>query len=217
MPFLNFFRWLRLDQNSRVSGSASQLRDWSTLTWTLGVAVLLVLWGVAGRWWLETPNFKSVGAAALLAGILLRDWRWAVAVPLVSLLLSDWRLGGYQWGVAVTVYGSTGLYGLLGVWAGAKKPSAARGAVARALGLALVGSLQFFLLTNLAVWMWSGWYGPGGTELVRCFLSALPFYKWTLLGDLMFFALPLSIWYGLAGLRARPLTLAPAPPPRLRS
>lgn len=167
----------------------------------VALAALLVLWGVAGRWLLETPNFKSVGAAALLAGLLLRDWRWAIAVPLTSLAISDWWLGGYQWSVAATVYGSTCLYALLGIWASRSSRASRIAMVSQALGLTLLGSLQFFLLTNLAVWMWSGWYGAGWTELVRCFVSAIPFYKWTLLGDLTFFATPLIAWE----LLARPL------------
>lgn len=161
---------------------------------TIGFASLLVLWGIAGRWLLETPNFKSVGAAALLAGLLLRDWRWAMAVPLTSLAMSDWWLGGYQWSMAATVYGSTCLYAFLGTWAGQRPRTSDSATLNQTLGLCLVGSLQFFLLTNLAVWMWSGWYGPGWSELVRCFVAAIPFYKWTLLSDLTFFAAPLVAW-----------------------
>ena len=177
-----------------ASGSSRGLGSSSGAAGALALAAILVMWGVAGRWCLETPNFKSVGAAALLAGLLLRDWRWALAVPLTSLAISDWWLGGYQWSVAATVYGSTCLYALLGLWAGQRARTSSTAAVVRALGLTLAGSLQFFLLTNLAVWLWSGWYGSEWSELVRCFLAALPFYKWTLLGDLTFFAVPLAGW-----------------------
>jgi hypothetical protein len=190
------FRLGPSDSSFPLPRSRSFLSRLGESGWLLNcaLAALLVLWGVAGRWFLETPNFKSVGAAALLAGLLLRDWRWAVAVPLTSLAISDWRLGGYQWNVVATVYGSTCLYALLGIWASRKPCAGPIAAVARTLGLTLIGSLQFFLLTNLAVWLWSGWYGSEWSELVRCFWAAVPFYKWTLLSDLAFFAAPLASW-----------------------
>lgn len=162
------------------------------------LVALLVSWGVAGRFWIETPNFKPIGAAALLAGWLLRDWRWAIAVPLLSLGISNWWLGGYELGVALAVYASTVIYSLLGVWGGRQTVRSTPSGLAYSCGLALAGSLQFFLLTNLAVWLWSGWYGFSGAEAMRCFVSAVPFYKWTLLADLLFFSSPLAVWYVVA-------------------
>ncbi len=198
-PWLNGFR-VNGFQRQRFS-EATLLRS---INWiTLGFACLLIAWAVAGRFLIETPNFKPLGAAALLAGFLLRDWRWAIAVPLVSLFVSDLWLGGYQWGVALAVYGSTAIYGLLGCFgrAGSRQQRdpacelrGARGA-ACAIGLATLGSVQFFLLTNLAVWRCSGWYGLTWTEGLSCFVAAFPFYKWTLLSDLSFFAAPLMAWY----------------------
>jgi len=177
---------------STVSGPAA---------WSILLVVVLVAWGISGRFWIETPNLKPIGAAALMAGFLLRDIRWAIAVPLLSLAISNLWLGGYPLGVAFAVYASSLIYAMLGVWAGSKPAQSVVAGLVQALGLAFVGSLQFFLLTNFAVWLCSGWYGPSLAEGVQCFVAAIPFYKWTLLGDLLFFAVPVSCWF----VAARPL------------
>ena len=73
----------------------------------VAVFLLIVAVGVASRHWLiDLPNFKPVAALCLFAGFFFR--RYAVAlVALVSILIiSDWQLGGYQWQVALAVYGS---------------------------------------------------------------------------------------------------------------
>lgn len=45
-------------------------------------------------------------------------------------------------------------------------------------------SFLFFLISNLGVWWY--WYPRTWTGLVECYLLAVPFYKNTLLGDLVF-------------------------------
>ncbi|MFM7740609.1 MAG: DUF6580 family putative transport protein [Planctomycetota bacterium] len=179
-----------------------------TVVWSLLLVAALIAWGVAGRLWIDTPNFKSIGAAALIAGFLLRDVRWAIAVPLLTLAISNLWLGGYPLGVAFAVYGSTVIYSLLGVWAGGRQANSAISGLLQTLGLTVVGSMQFFLLTNFAVWFWSGWYGPSLSEGVQCFVAAIPFYKWTLLGDLLFFALPMSCWFAIVRPALQPYSLS---------
>jgi hypothetical protein len=189
MPFSLFNRLVESCQ--RV---VSRFTLSGTVVWSLLLIAVLIAWGVAGRFWIDTPNFKSIGAAALMAGLLLRDVRWAIAVPLLTLAISNLWLGGYPLGVAFAVYGSTVIYSLLGVWAGSRPANSAIYGLLQTLGLTVVGSLQFFLLTNFAVWFWSGWYGPSLSEGIQCFVAAIPFFKWTLLGDLFFFAVPVSCW-----------------------
>jgi hypothetical protein len=179
-----------------------------TLVLPLLLAAVLIAWGVAGRLWIDTPNFKPTGAAALMAGLLLRDVRWAIAVPLLTLAISNLWLGGYPLAVVLVVYGSTVIYSLLGVWASSRPVNSTLSGLLQTLGLTVMGSLQFFLLTNFAVWFWSGWYGPSLSEGVQCFVAAIPFFKWTLLGDLLFFALPMSCWFSIVrpALQSYPLS-----------
>jgi len=50
----------------------------------------------------------------------------------------------------------------------------------------LAGSMLFYLITNAAVWLFSPWYPAGIEGLMLSYTMALPFLKYTLLGDLFF-------------------------------
>ena len=54
------------------------------------------------------------------------------------------------------------------------------------LGATLAGTLSFFVLTNLAVWAFSGMYPRTPEGLVACYVAALPFLQNSLAGDLTF-------------------------------
>jgi hypothetical protein len=58
-------------------------------------------------------------------------------------------------------------------------------------GAAFLGSLQFFVLTNLALWIaavvrHNPIYSADFAGLVKCYTLALPFWGRTLAGDLLF-------------------------------
>ncbi len=152
------------------------------------VFVALILFAIISRFWLDQlPNVKPVAAVALLAGFCFQKLRYAVAVPLLVMLASDWQLGTYDTSVMFAVYGSMILCAVIG-FAASRLPGArdfgARST--RLLGAALLMSVVFFLLTNLAVWF--AWYERSWTGLVSCYVAAVPFFKYTLLGNLFFTA-----------------------------
>jgi hypothetical protein len=47
----------------------------------------------------------------------------------------------------------------------------------------LAGSTLFFLVTNFACWAGYGLYPHTLEGVVQSYVAALPFYRWTLLGD----------------------------------
>jgi hypothetical protein len=47
-------------------------------------------------------------------------------------------------------------------------------------------SLVFYLTTNFAVWLFNGIYPHTAAGLVECYVLALPFYGFSLAGDLVF-------------------------------
>ena len=55
-------------------------------------------------------------------------------------------------------------------------------------GAALVSSVSFFVVSNLAVW--AGWNGYPKTisGLMTCYVAGVPFFRHTLLGDMLFAA-----------------------------
>lgn len=73
-------------------------------------------------------------------------------------------------------------------------------------GTVLVGSILFFLVTNLAVWAMTTMYPKTWEGMVACYVAAIPFFHWTLLGDACYatilfggFALAEWRWPVLAG------------------
>jgi hypothetical protein len=53
---------------------------------------------------------------------------------------------------------------------------------------ALGSSVMFFLATNFAVWLTTGWYPMTATGLVECYLAAVPFFRNTLAGTFVYSA-----------------------------
>jgi len=65
-------------------------------------------------------------------------------------------------------------------------------------GAALVSSVSFFVVSNFAVW--AGWNGYPKTisGLMTCYVAGVPFFRHTLLGDMLFTA----VMFGLPALAA---------------
>ncbi len=49
----------------------------------------------------------------------------------------------------------------------------------------LLGSLIFFIISNLGVWL-GGSYGYSFSGLVSCYILALPFFSYTIISSLVF-------------------------------
>ena len=149
-----------------------------------GAAVGLMLIGAVARLLPHPANFTPVGGTSLFAGARLRGWS-AYLVPLILMAATDPLLTliyGYPLFNRVTpvIYAAF----LVNVWIGRKllaKLNPTRVAAASA-----ICSLQFFLLTNLGVWMFGNWYPHTITGLALCFAAALPFLAPTLVGDLAY-------------------------------
>ncbi len=55
--------------------------------------------------------------------------------------------------------------------------------------MALAGSMQFFLISNLPSWLWSaGLYAHNLSGLAACYAAAIPFFRHTLESDLLYAA-----------------------------
>ena len=143
---------------------------------------------VASRFWLaDVPNFKPVAACALLSGFLFSRIWLALALPILVMLISDWQIGAYEIPIMLAVYGSLAACPLLGFTA--RRLCRARsfrrsGQTAVVMSSAVLMSVLFFVTTNLVVW--TQWYDFSWQGLVMCFVAALPFFKFTLLGNVLF-------------------------------
>ncbi len=144
-----------------------------------GLALILIVLGVWSRWIPHIPNFTAIGASALLAGSLLGLGWLAVLVPLASLFVSDALLGFYP-GLEF-VYMAVLVNVLLGgvLFRGNSR--------SKWIALPVVGSLAFFLISNLGVWLSAGLYPRNFSGLLECYAMALPFYRTEALAELVYF------------------------------
>lgn len=148
---------------------------------------------MASRLLPHPDNFTPIIAACLFGGAYFASARWAVAVPLLAMLLSDIALelispaGGFHnlmWVVYACFAGFVGLGICL------RKMES----VAAPVLMAFAASTLFFILSNFAVWLTSGFYPLTLGGLLACYIAALPFYGNGLAGDLFWTASLFGLW-----------------------
>ena len=137
-------------------------------------------------------NFTPIGAVALFGGAAFPNKRSAVVVPLLSLLVGDIFIGFHS--LMAAVYASFLVNVALGyALCRTKRNAHSRLAnVARPLSIAaatLLGAVQFFLITNFAMWASTvGSYPKTASGLAQCYLAGLPLFWNTLAGDAFYSA-----------------------------
>lgn len=126
------------------------------------------------------PNFAPVAALAMFGGAYFADKRVAFILPLAIMVASDLLIGFHN--TLLVVYACFLAMVGIGIWVGKNKSVLNIGAGA------LCGSILFYLVTNFAVWaMGSGIYYPLNLQgLLMSYTAAIPFFHYTLLGDLFY-------------------------------
>ena len=161
----------------------------------------MILAAAASRLIPHPPNFTPIAAMALFGGASFASKRAALLVPLTGLCLSDLVLGFYS--VTPVVYGSFALIVCLGFWLRRRQT------VWRIAGATVAGAVLFFVLTNFGVWALDALYPRTMTGLADCYVAATPFFRNTLLSDLLYSAL---LFGGLAFAEKRWPIVAEAAP-----
>lgn len=146
-------------------------------------------------------NFSPVAALALFGGARYSN-RWAAyLVPLVALWVSDLFLNYAFFGSFVPFYQGAfftyfafALIVLLGSLA-LKKLS-----VKNLLFTSLSASLLFFVVSNFGVWISGMMYPLTSQGIVACYTAAIPFFRNTLAGDLVY---SFAIFYSFAFAQSR--------------
>lgn len=155
------------------------------------------------------PNFSPVAAMALFGGVYFRDKRLALVLPLVAMFLTDLSLEiAHQAGwreyqgfhpVMPFVYGGFLVAVLIGmVIKNNVKPLPL-------VGAGVLSSAVFFILTNFGVWA-TGGYPQTVDGLITCYVAAIPFFHYSLAGDLFFIGV---LFGGFEFVKSR--YLAPSP------
>lgn len=134
------------------------------------------------------PNFTAIGAMALFGGAYFSRKSWAFAVPLTAMFLSDIIIGFHPGMYAV--YLSFILIVMIGMTLRDKKKVRQDSVLPRRVGniflTSVTASVLFFIITNFAQWLSYPLYSKDISGLITCYVAAIPFFHYTLLGDLFF-------------------------------
>ena len=144
------------------------------LVLTLGIIALAAALRIAPHPW----NFTPVGAMALFSGAVIKNRRLAFVVPLLALFVGDIFIGFHK--LMPIVYASFLLSVAIGFWLRDRRPAG------RISAATLLGAIQFFLVTNFAVWAFGLSYPRTGAGLVACYVAGIPFFWNTLAGDAVY-------------------------------
>ncbi|HTQ61755.1 MAG TPA: DUF6580 family putative transport protein [Candidatus Solibacter sp.] len=123
-------------------------------------------------------NFTPIGALAIFAGATIRNRRLAFVTPLLALFAGDIFIGFHR--LMPVVYASFLVSVAIGLWLRNRRT------VTRIGAATLAGTLQFFLVTNFAVWAAGLNYPRTGTGLLACYAAGIPFFWNTLAGDAIY-------------------------------
>jgi hypothetical protein len=168
------------------------------------LAYIFVALAVALRFLPHSFGFTPVGASLLFfgaRGTMRRAW-----IPLAMLAASDvlltllWYKYPFTWDHFVTWAWYAGILWLGTLLRSTNNPL-------RIGGSSLLASISFFVVSNFAVWAaWSDMYAKTWQGLMTCYAAAVPFFRNTVLGDLLFtavfFAAPLLLKAVAGGTRS---------------
>jgi hypothetical protein len=161
----------------------AELSEKENLLYRTSLALVLILLAAALRIAPHPWNFTPVGAMALFSGAVLKDRRFAFFFPLLALFAGDLFVGFYKLSVMLVVYASFLLSVLIGRWVQNHR------SLVRISGATLLGTIQFFLVTNFAVWQFLGGYPHNAFGLLTCYIAGIPLFWNTLGGDALYAAL----------------------------
>ena len=117
------------------------------------------------------PNFSPVTAVALFSIINIKNKYIGVSIPIICLFVSDLILGIslinlFVYFSFILISGIGNLFGKINIKS------------------VLLSSIVFFLFTNFGVWLIG--YPKTLEGLITCYIAAIPFFGYTLAGDLFY-------------------------------
>jgi hypothetical protein len=159
----------------------SALQDQNALVARTVLAFLMIAIAAAVRAVPHPWNFTPVGAMALFSGAMIRDRRWAFAFPLLALFVGDIFVGFHV--LMPFVYASFAVNIAIGLLLHDRR------SFGRISMATLAGAVQFFLVTNFAVWAYFNTFPKTLMGLAACYFAGLPLFWNTLAGDAIYVAL----------------------------
>ncbi|NLL27907.1 MAG: hypothetical protein GX259_03860 [Bacteroidales bacterium] len=161
------------------------------ITLRISTITLFILFAAFSRLIPHPPNFAPIGAMALFGAAYFSQRYLAFIIPIISMWLSDlvinnvvfahyfngfvWAYDGFYW-----TYGAFIIISLVG-FVLLKKVNPQRLIVS-----SLAASVLFFIISNFGVWASGMMYPKNISGLMACYIAGIPFFKNTLLGDLVY-------------------------------
>jgi len=132
------------------------------------------------------PNFAPIAAVALFGGSYFNKKWAAFIVPLFAMFITDLILGFHatMWAVYLSFVMIVGI-GMLMI----KQKK-----VTNIFLASVSSSVLFFIVTNFGLWISTPYYEKTGVGLAACYTAAIPFFHYTLLGDLFFVAVIFGLY-----------------------
>lgn len=132
---------------------------------------------------LHLYNLAPIGAVGIFAGSVIKDKRMAYLMPLFSMFIADLyfqfftSVTGFYGIEQVLVYTAMAAVTFLGSKMGNITP-------AKVVGYSLTGSVLFFIVSNFGSYL-NGWYGYDLKGLMTTYIVAIPFFKNTIVSELI--------------------------------
>ena len=134
--------------------------------------------GVISRLAPHAPNMTAVGALSVFVGAKY-GMKKGLIVLLTTMLIADSIKGLHS--VMWATYGALIIGAFIGKYFIANKK------VGWIIGGTLLSSIVFFVVTNFAVWLAPNYmYEKTVSGLIACYGMAIPFFRNSLVGDLMY-------------------------------
>ncbi len=164
------------------------------------LAILLILAAAISRVLMYPHNFSPMIGMAIFGGAVIKDKRLAFAFPIFSMLLSDIIFevfniapGFWGWGQLV----GYGIFALITVFAFSLKKIT----VLRVAGYSIAASVIFFLLSNASFFIFDNpvyhTYPQSYNGFIDCYVQALPFFRTSLIADLVYSGVLFGAYYGV--------------------
>ena len=148
----------------------------------------LILMGAVLRVLPHPANFAPIAATALFGAVYLKDKRQALLLPLAAMVISDVFIGFDTLESRLIIYASFFLIALIGLFIRKHKN------IYTVVGGTLLGSTLFYLITNL-VWLYPAKMYPHTLAgQMASYTNAIPFFKYTIAGDLFYVAIFFGIY-----------------------
>lgn len=157
----------------------------------VSIVVGLVLLAAFSRLIPHPNNFTAIGALAIFGAYTIQNKWLSSILPLLAMWVSDLVINNIVYG-SYTSQMAWFSEGFVWIYAGILAQSiiswflVSDNKSTNIIASSLFGSIAFFVLSNLGVWVGSNMYPHTLSGLTACFVAAIPFFANTLAGNLFF-------------------------------